>query len=151
MTPVKSADLSSEDTPNPVFMLPGRMWEEIVSHARQEAPRECCGVIAGRDGRSVRLFRLTNRAPGTTLYEIDATELYDLEFRLLPTEGLELVAIYHSHPVTEAYPSATDQALAFWPDAVYLICSLAEPESPVVRGFYLGDGVSEVELEAPVP
>ena len=147
MTPVESADLSSEDAPTLAFTLPLRMWEEIVSHAREEAPRECCGVIAGRDGRPVRLFRLSNRALGATLYEIDSTELYDLEFRLLPAEGLEILAIYHSHPVSEAYPSVTDQALAFWPEAVYLICSLAEPDSPVVRGFFLGNGVSELVVE----
>jgi proteasome lid subunit RPN8/RPN11 len=87
---------------------------------------------------------LTNVAPGTTLYEIDPGEIFDLEFRLLPAAGLEVVAIYHSHPVTEAYPSRTDQSLAFWPDAIYLICSLAEPGTPVVRGYRLGREVVEM-------
>lgn len=127
------------------------MREEIVLHARDEAPRECCGLIAGRGGEPVRLFRLTNRAPGNALYEVDPGELYDLEFRLLPDQGLDVLAIYHSHPASAAYPSKTDQALAFWPDAVYLICSLAEPGAPALRGFRLGgDVVREVEVRVEV-
>ena len=119
------------------------MWHEIVDHARTETPRECCGLIAGRDGQPARLFRLTNVAPGTALYEIDPGEIYDLEFRLLPAAKLDIVAIYHSHPATEAYPSSTDRSLAFWPDAIYLICSLADPEMPVIRGFRLSSESSE--------
>jgi proteasome lid subunit RPN8/RPN11 len=114
------------------------MWQEIVEHARHESPRECCGLIAGRANHPTRLFRLTNVAPGTTLYEIDPSEIFDLEFRQLPAAGLEVLSIYHSHPATEAYPSRTDQSQAFWADAVYLICSLADPETPVIRGFRLG-------------
>lgn len=129
------------------FELPRSMWSEIVDHARQETPRECCGLIAGRDGRPVHLFRLTNLAPGNTLYEIDPHQIYELEFRELPKLGLDVVAIYHSHPATEAYPSPTDRALAFWPDALYLICSLAIPDSPVIRAFQLRDErVTEARL-----
>lgn len=104
-------------------------------------------MIAGRDGRPSRLFRLTNLAPGNTLYEIDPQQLYELEFRQLPELGLQIVAIYHSHPATEAYPSPTDQALAFWPEVLYLICSLTIPESPVIRAFQLkNEQVREVSI-----
>lgn len=130
-----------------VFALPRSMWTDIVEHARQESPRECCGLIAGRNGPPRQLFRLTNVAPGNTLYEIDPRQLYELEFKQLPQRGLEVVAIYHSHPATAAYPSATDRALAFWPEALYLICSLATPESPVIRAFQLSDDqVSEARI-----
>jgi proteasome lid subunit RPN8/RPN11 len=130
-----------------VFALPAAMREEIIAHARAEAPRECCGIIAGRGGVPFRLYRTTNVAPGNSLYEIDPAELIELEFRELPSQDAEIIAIYHSHPASEAYPSATDRELAFWPQAVYLICSLAEPERPVVRGFRLRDGVvAEVVL-----
>ena len=123
------------------------MREDIIAHARLEAPRECCGIIAGRDGVPLHLYRTTNVAPGNSLYEIDPAELIDLEFRHMPEAGTQLIAIYHSHPVSEAYPSATDRELAFWPDAVYLICSLRDPEHPQVRGFRLRDGeVTELTL-----
>jgi proteasome lid subunit RPN8/RPN11 len=127
--------------------LPDEMRQAIVSHARRDAPRECCGIIAGRDGIPVRLHPTTNIAEGNALYEIDPAELIELEFHTMPAEETELVAIYHSHPVSPAYPSATDIALAFWPDALYIICSLADPTHPVVRGFRIRDGaVTEVDL-----
>ena len=115
------------------------MRDEIVAHARAEAPRECCGLIAGQAGSPVHLYRLENTAPGNALYEIDATQLYDLEFRLLPERGWEVLAIYHSHPSSPAYPSPTDVALAFWPDAYYLICSLVDPAAPDLRAFRIVD------------
>ena len=125
------------------------MREAIVDHARRDAPRECCGIIAGRDGLPVRLYPTRNIAEGNALYEIDPAELIELEFHTMPEKKTELVAIYHSHPVSPAFPSATDIALAFWPDAIYVICSLADPAQPVVRGFRIRDGdVTEVDLSA---
>ncbi|MFN8594389.1 MAG: M67 family metallopeptidase [Thermomicrobiales bacterium] len=129
------------------FLLPQSMAEEIIDHARDLHPRECCGIVAGRNAIPVRVYRTTNVAPGNRLYEIDPRELIDLEFHELPAQDLEIVAIYHSHPSSEAYPSATDLELAFWPEAVYLICSLADLERPYIRGFRLRDGhISDVDL-----
>jgi proteasome lid subunit RPN8/RPN11 len=123
------------------------MRAAIIEQARREAPRECCGIISGREGRPTQLYPTRNVAAGNRLYEIDPAQLIDLEFRELPEQGTEIIAIYHSHPASAAYPSQTDLDLAFWPEAVYLICSLADPERPVVRGFRLQDGtVTEVEL-----
>lgn len=126
--------------------LPRSMREEIIAHARAESPRECCGVIAGQEGQLIQLFRLTNVAPGNTRYEVAPEELYRLE-RDFMEKGWEVAVIYHSHPATRAYPSETDVNLAFWPDAVYLICSLADPEAPDVRAFRIVDGqISEVTI-----
>jgi proteasome lid subunit RPN8/RPN11 len=138
-----ATDVASEES----FVLPAEMQTAIIAHARLEAPRECCGVIAGRDGVPVKLIETRNVAEGNRLYEIDPAQLIELEFRELPRIEAEIIAIYHSHPASPAFPSATDRALAFWPEAVYLICSLADPERPVVRGFRLRDGeVAEVRL-----
>jgi len=126
--------------------LPRSMREEIIAHARAESPRECCGVIAGQEGQLIQLFRLTNVAPGYTRYEVAPEELYRLE-RDFMEKGWEVAVIYHSHPATRAYPSETDVNLAFWPDAVYLICSLADPEAPDLRAFRIVDGqISEVTI-----
>ncbi|MCC7025000.1 MAG: M67 family metallopeptidase [Thermomicrobiales bacterium] len=125
------------------------MRAAIIAHARREAPRECCGIIAGRDGAPVRVYPTTNIAEGNRFYEIDPKELADLEFRELPNENAEIVAIYHSHPASPAYPSRTDVELAFWPEAVYLICSLEDPDKPYIRGFTIRDGqIAEVTLPA---
>lgn len=147
-----SKELEPGSTPRPPtegsLTLPCAIVDEIIAHARQDAPRECCGLIAGRNGRLEELYRLTNLAPGNRLYEIDPREIYELEFRTLPARELEVVAIYHSHPVTEAYPSPTDQAQAFWSDVSYLICSLADPHAPVIRAFRLGGPeVEEIQVK----
>ncbi len=138
-----------ENTRSETFLLPTEMRGAIIEHARRDAPRECCGIIAGRNGTPVHLYPTRNIAEGNSLYEIDPAELIELEFHTMPAAQTELVAIYHSHPVSPAYPSATDVALAFWPDAVYVICSLESPEQPIVRGFRIRDGaVCEVNLSA---
>ena len=123
-----------------VFALPAAMRQEIIDHAHQESPRECCGLISGVKEHARRLYRLTNLAVGNSLYEIDPREIYELEFREMPNHGTEVLAIYHSHPASPAYPSATDLALAFWPEAYYLICSLVDPVAPEIRGFRLAEG-----------
>jgi proteasome lid subunit RPN8/RPN11 len=116
------------------------MRSEIVEHARREAPRECCGVIVGKAGEPERLIPMRNVAEGNRLYEIDPAQLIELEFQTLPKDNAEIVAIYHSHPESPAYPSRTDVELAFWPEAVYLICSLEDRAAPAVRGFRIRDG-----------
>ncbi len=123
----------------------------IVEHARDHAPRECCGVISGRDGRADRLHRLTNTEPGVTRYLFDDEEFYRVYWEI-ENRGDELLAVYHSHPVTEAYPSKTDVEFAFWPEAVYVICSIRDEDSPVIRGFRIVDGeITEVDLVEVIP
>ena len=119
--------------------LPTAMRQEIIAHARSEAPRECCGLISGRNGTPERLYRLANLEPGVTRYRVDDAELFRV-YRDLDGRGEDVVAIYHSHPATPAYPSPTDVALAAWPEAFYVICSLADPNAPVVRAFRIVDG-----------
>ena len=126
--------------------LPRHMSDLIVAHARREAPRECCGVIGGTNGKVSEVHSLTNLEPGNTRYRIDDAELYRV-YRGLDERGGEVLAIYHSHPATPAYPSPTDVALALWPDAHYLICSLADPDRPDLRAFrILGGEIREVPI-----
>ena len=128
------------------FGLLAVMRDEIVAHARLEAPRECCGVILGRNGKLIELRRLTNIYPGNDFYEPDAGELYRLVVEIDET-GTDIAAIYHSHPVSPAYPSARDVEYAGWPDSVYLICSLEHPDAPVIRAFRIVDGdITELRL-----
>jgi [CysO sulfur-carrier protein]-S-L-cysteine hydrolase len=120
--------------------------EEILLHARDEAPNECCGMIGGADGRARTLYRATNAEASPLRYSIDAKEQFDL-MRRIEDAGEELVGIYHSHTRSPAYPSQTDVNLAGWPDAVYVIASLEDPEDPDLRGFWIRDGkISDAEL-----
>ncbi len=121
------------------------LYDEIVDHARAEAPNECCGMVASRDGTAITVYRATNAAASPLRYEIDGAEQYRIQMQIYDA-GLDLGAIYHSHTRTEPSPSQTDINLAFYPDAVYLIVGLdgAEPE---MRGFTIRDGqVAPAEL-----
>ncbi|MBA2364260.1 MAG: M67 family metallopeptidase [Chloroflexia bacterium] len=118
--------------------LPRTLYEEIVGHAQAGWPDEVCGLIGGQS-RPDRTYRIANTAETPQVrYLMDPAEQFaammDIEGR-----GWVLYGIYHSHPSTEAYPSATDRGLAFYPDAVYLICSLADREKPVLRAFMIID------------
>ena len=120
--------------------------EEILAHAREESPNECCGMIGGTDGQARTVYRATNAEASPLRYSIDAKEQFDLMRRIEDT-GEELVGIYHSHTRSPAYPSQTDVNLAGWPDAVYLIASLEGQGDPDVRGFWIRDGkIGDAEL-----
>jgi proteasome lid subunit RPN8/RPN11 len=120
--------------------------DEIVAHAGEEAPNECCGLIGGVDGRAKRVFRARNSEASPFRYVVDPRD----QIRIIgeiEDLGDELVGIYHSHTRSAAYPSQTDVNLAEgWPDPLYLICSLAAT-APEVRAFAIRDGaIEEVEL-----
>ena len=123
-----------------------QLLDEVVAHARAEAPNECCGMIAAADGRAVAVHRARNTAASPFRYEMDGKEQYSIQ-TAIEDAGLELGAIYHSHTRSAPEPSQTDINLAFYPDAVYLIVGLKDSE-PDVRAWRIVDGaVSEAELE----
>lgn len=120
--------------------------EEIVAQAREELPNECCGMVGGADGTAATVYRAANAEASPFRYAIDAKEQFRL-MKAIEEGGEELVAIYHSHTKSAAYPSQTDVNLAGWPDAVYLIVSLADPDAPELKGFWIREGrIAEAEL-----
>src|SRR5579875_938911 len=122
------------------------LFEEMIEHAREDAPNECCGMVAARDGEAVKVYRAENAAASPLRYEIDGAEQYRIQMAIDDAD-LELGGIYHSHTRTAPYPSQTDINLAFYPEAVYLIVGLADPAAPEVRGYTIRGGqVSETEL-----
>lgn len=122
------------------------LYRELIEHAQEQAPNECCGMIAARDGEAVRVIRARNAAQSPLRYEIDGAEQLKI-YNEIDDAGLELGAIYHSHTRTEPYPSQTDISLAFYPESLYVIIGVAGPE-PNVRAFSIRDGqVGEVELQ----
>jgi proteasome lid subunit RPN8/RPN11 len=126
--------------------IPRSIYEEMLEHAREEVPNECCGILGGRDGDASTLYRATNAEGSPLRYTLDPNDLFRIIFREIPDNDEEMLAIYHSHTASPAYPSQTDINLATYPDSIYLILSLAEGEEPL-RGFRINDGeVSEVEL-----
>jgi len=112
----------------------------MVDHAREIAPNECCGYLRASDGRVEEVVRAKSLRNSPYGYELDPDSL--LAVNRLDDEGFE-VGIYHSHPRSAAQPSQTDINLAYYPDWIYLIVSLAgEPE---VRAWRIRDGRVEEE------
>lgn len=135
--------------------IPRDLWEDMIAHAREDAPNECCGIVASRDGQAVRVFRARNEAASPLRYNVDGRDLHRITTEI-EDAGWDVGAIYHSHTRTEPYPSQTDVNLAFlggsdlesWPGSVYLIVGVASGE-PHIRGFRIPsrDRVEEVQLE----
>ncbi len=130
--------------------MPGRLLEEVVAWCLQGRPNEACGLLAGpgfaaAGASPTRFLPLTNAAASPYRYLIDPQE--QLRAVLAIDDANEEVwGIVHSHVASPAVPSDTDVGLAGWPDALYLICSLAT-EPPDVRAWSIRDGVvAEVGL-----
>ena len=125
--------------------IPTEIYEQLLAHAREDAPNECCGLVGGNDGVAKTVYRAHNAEASPLRYNLDPQD----QFRIMSEmeeRGEELSAIYHSHTASPAYPSQTDINLAAYPDALYLIVSLADGERDL-RGFRIEDGeVTEIDL-----
>lgn len=128
------------------FDLGRGTYDALVEHARSDHPFEVCGLLAGAGGSVLRHYRIPNAARSMTYYSMEPKAMLHA-FNEIDDEGWDLQAIYHSHTHTEAFPSATDVELAFYPEAVYLIVSLQDEDEPEVRAFNIVDGrITEREL-----
>jgi proteasome lid subunit RPN8/RPN11 len=126
-------------------LIARELLEEMVAHARAEAPNECCGMVATENGRAVTVHRAVNAAASPLRYEIDGADQYRIQ-TAIDDAGQELGAIYHSHTRSAPYPSQTDINLAFYPEALYVIVGLAS-EEPEIKAYTIRDGqVSDAEL-----
>jgi proteasome lid subunit RPN8/RPN11 len=118
--------------------------DEIVAHAREDAPDECCGLVAGRDGRSERVFRMTNAAHSPLRFEVAPLEVMRT-LEAIDEAGLEVGGLYHSHTRTAPYPSQTDVTYAeAWPGTPWIIVGLANGDAEVRT--YRIDGANIAEL-----
>ena len=134
------------------LVLEQQYIDEMIAHAKEDAPNEGCGIIAGVDGRATKLYRMINAVEKEYLpyrYEMDGKDLLYL-IRELDTRDEEFFVIYHSHTATEGYPSPTDVRFAAgWPDPYYVLVSLMDEAKPVVRAYRITDGaVAEEPIEA---
>ena len=142
-------DVSTHPGPAAVH-VPPVLLEAIVAHARAEDPNEACGLVIGNrpaadGGRPLRFEPTRNKAASPYRYEIHPDDLLRLT---IATDDADEVfwAIVHSHVRSPAYPSPTDVGLALYPEALYVLVSLAEPQ-PSLGAFRIVDGViHQVEL-----
>jgi proteasome lid subunit RPN8/RPN11 len=138
--------------------LPQTMVDEMIQHARDDMPNECCGIITGKNGTAVTFHRTRNAEASPFRYSIDPRDILKVE-REMDDAELQVLVIYHSHVASEAYPSPTDVRLSQWPGtdppldlypgAYYVLVSLKDIENPVVRAYTITSGVvEEVGLDA---
>ena len=120
------------------FEIDQHLWDRLVEHAWSDFPYEVCGLLGVRADGSAVHYPIENAERSLTYYVMDAKQLLRA-MREIEDEEYGLV-IYHSHPHTEAYPSATDVRLAAYPDATYLIITLQDQDRPQIRAFSIRDG-----------
>lgn len=125
------------------MIIAAALLEQVVVHARLEAPNECCGLVALEAGRAVSVYELENLAASPLRFEVDGAKLAPLLFEI--EEAGQQAAIYHSHTHSEPYPSQTDVNFArWWPGCEWLIIGLENDGQPLARSFMISaDGVIE--------
>jgi [CysO sulfur-carrier protein]-S-L-cysteine hydrolase len=122
-----------------------QLVEEIVAHARDDVPNECCGFISGKADEALAVHRVVNGEASPYRYSMDFHSQQAAETEI-DAAGHEVLAAYHSHTRSQAFPSQTDVNLAL-PHLMCVIASLQDAEFPVVKGFWIKDGqISEAEL-----
>jgi proteasome lid subunit RPN8/RPN11 len=137
--------------------LPRTMVDEMVQHALDDLPNECCGIITGNNGTATRFYRTRNIEASPFRYSIDPRDILQVE-KDIDEAGEQVLVIYHSHVASEAYPSPTDVRLSQWqgtdppidlyPGAYYVLVSLKDQDHPEVRAYTITGGkVEEVTLE----
>lgn len=131
-------------TPEPVLRINTILYQLMLDQLRSDAPNEGCGLIAVDGADAVKLYPGTNIEHSATRYQMDPAEVASA-LSDMREHGWQLGAIYHSHPATEAKPSETDLRLAYYPDSLMIIASLAS-EPPVVKAFRLDHTPVEVPL-----
>ena len=117
-----------------MLKIPKAIHDRILEQARAEKPNECCGILAGRGETVEQLYPMTNSHHSPVTYRVDPKEQF-AAFKDMRARGIDLLAIYHSHPNSPAYPSATDVRLAYYSEAVYMILSLQDPDRPVLNAY----------------
>jgi proteasome lid subunit RPN8/RPN11 len=135
---------------SPVMMAAVRIQkgvlEAIRCHAQAESPLECCGLLSGEAVLITRHHPMRNIVRSESRYEIDSLELFQF-FRDLRVTHRKHLGIYHSHPHSEAYPSAIDIQQSFYPECAHFIVSLKDFGTPRVRAFRVVDqSVQELEI-----
>ncbi|HUZ84865.1 MAG TPA: M67 family metallopeptidase [Gaiellales bacterium] len=125
------------------MVIPVALRDGVIAHARAGVPNEACGLLAGLDGRVERFFPAESDQPSPYYYRIESRDQIRI-MNEIDAAGLDLIGIYHSHVSSPPYPSRTDSEQAFWPDAVYVIVSLAGGGAEI-KGYRLSPDMAVTE------
>lgn len=123
-----------------MIRIPEHIYDGIVAQAYAEMPNEACGLLVGKEGKVVKQHAMTNIDHSPEHFSFDPAEQFQV-YRSARAEGLEIIANYHSHPETPSRPSVEDIRLAYDPNILYLIVSMAA-EIPILNAFSIQNGIS---------
>lgn len=128
------------------MLIPKQIFDEMIAHCRKACPNEACGILAGRGNEVIKIYAMTNIEHSPVSYALDSKEHF-LAIKDMRENNLSMIAIFHSHPSSAAYPSQRDVSLAFYEDAAYIIIGLAAKET-VAKAFRIREGnIAEIELK----
>ncbi len=133
-----------------ILQIEEKILTAMLAHGRREEPNEACGYLASKDGVVGYHFELHNMDAAPDHYTMDPKEQF-ATIRKIREKGLQVAAVYHTHPETPARPSVEDIRLAHDPNMCYVIASLMAGMEPV-RAFKISQGeVKEIPLKVLTP
>ena len=119
--------------------IPADIFEQMVNQAEADAPIEACGILAGTESVVQKLYKMTNTNQSNEHFMMSPEEQFAV-VKEIRSAGLEMLAIYHSHPESPARPSEEDIRLAFTPNILHVIISVQVPDKPDVKAFKIEGG-----------
>ena len=114
---------------------------EMIEHAREENPNECCGILVGTSNSVIKVHKIANDAKSPYRYVMNPQQQLDVILDC-DKNDLDMIAFYHSHTHSEAYPSDTDVRMALqsgWLDIIYILVSLEDKLNPVVKSYSISE------------
>jgi proteasome lid subunit RPN8/RPN11 len=134
------------------IIIPRTIISKLIEHALLEDPNECCGLLLGKENTVLNIENCNNvHSSPKTRYTIDPKDLLIAE-KFSDDHKMNILAIYHSHTHSQAYPSKTDIENAvesMWTNPYYVLISLVEKTRPIIRAFKISDNknVEETIIE----
>ncbi len=95
-------------------------WAQMQEHVARLDPEEACGIVAGKDTISKRVYRVENALHSLVRFRMAPQQQVDAILDI-EKKGWDCLAIFHSHPAGPPTPSPTDVAEAAYPEAINLI------------------------------
>jgi proteasome lid subunit RPN8/RPN11 len=134
------------------IIIPRLIISKLIEHSLLEDPNECCGYLLGNQEEVKEIFLSKNihKTP-ITRYTMDPLDMLEAD-NICEEKNLEILAIYHSHTHSQAYPSITDIKNAInsgWTDPKYILVSLVEKTRPIIRAYNISSDkvVNEIIIE----
>ncbi len=118
-------------------------WEKVIAHLNKGLPNEACGILGGKDGMVTDTYFIDNIDDTPKVRYLMNPKGQFAAIKDMRKKGVDMVAIFHSHPESPAYPSITDVGLAYYPEAYYIIVSLKDRTNPDAHAFRIIDGKIE--------